>query len=122
MSAVACTILPTAAYRRRMKRPALTIALLALCATAAAASSKDAIDLSPNPQWCRAGYRCLSLKDFAAMTLLKVQLEDQIGVLKSKRHLLGLHLTCGLGVAGIVDADYNARLLPAGYCGVGYGW
>ena len=105
-----------------MKRAVLTIASLALCATAAAAAPKDAVDLSPNPSWCQAGYRCLSLKDFAAMTLLKVQLEDQIGVLKSRRHLLGFHLTCGLGVAGIVDADYDAKLLPAGYCGVGWGF
>jgi hypothetical protein len=42
--------------------------------------------------------------------------------MRARRHLLGWHGGCGLGVAAIVTADVDVKGAPAGICGVIFGW
>lgn len=115
----------TTGLRPKIMRLVLAIVLLALSNIAGAATQSDLLDLQPNPEWCRPGYRCLQLKDYASMTLMYVKTQDERDALRLRvkaGRSLRMHLTCGLGVAGVIDTDYNAKLLPAGYCGLGWGW
>lgn len=88
------------------------ILLLAPCEHAFAADSKPIV-LAPNPEWCRPGYRCLTIDDYAAMTVVKVNLEERVSKLQSRARHFGLGCSVGPGLGLVVDADLHTRLVPS---------
>jgi hypothetical protein len=108
---------------RRLVGVAILVAILCLLAGGPVFGAETKPLLADNPEWCRAGFRCITIRDYAAMTLIKIDLETEVSVLKAKRkRALGIHATCGLGVAVVATEDWNAKAAPAGYCGIGYGF
>ena len=107
-------------------RTVLCVAVLSAASTAALASPPETPSAGTppsRPAWCQAGWACIPTRELAAATEHLIDLEERIALLRAKRHhALGVHVTCGIGIAGVVDKDYRLRLPPAGYCGVGYGW
>ena len=79
--------------------------------TQAAATADPAKD-------CPAGLVCFTIKEQAGIDRRLAEYDR----MKAKRHLLGWHTTCGLGIAGVVDEKFDLRAVPAGYCGVGFGF
>lgn len=100
----------------------LAIAALCILSPATLAAAGDAPKSGERPPWCQKGYECVPTKELADATVRLIRLEKQLALMKAQRHLLGWHLTCGLGMAVVANEKFDARGLPAGYCGVGFGW
>lgn len=102
-----------------MRRLAGILLLLSVNLVAAA-------DLKPaRPDWCQPGWVCVERKEMAADARYKIDLEERITLAEARlkaRRLFGWHATCGFGIAATATADFDVKAVPAGYCGVGWGW
>ena len=74
---------------------------------------------TPDPvKDCPKGLVCFTIKEQADIDRRLAEFDR----MKGKRHILGWHTTCGLGVAGVVDEKFDLRAVPAGFCGIGFGF
>ena len=104
---------------RLLKR--LAAAILCLAATlapAGAAATRRNIELVPNPEWCRAGYRCLTINDYAEITVVSMELERDMRLAQLKTRRLGCVIGAGIGISGAVTVDWGVRSVPAAHLGV----
>lgn len=107
--------------------------MLAFCAiilsAATAAIAGDApTKPAPPPPECAAlpkGWNCVATKELVIDAAYKIDLEERIALAEARlkaRRRFGVHVTCGIGVAAVATTEFDAKLVPAGFCGVGYGW
>jgi hypothetical protein len=101
-----------------MKTAVLGILLLAAWTTARAAATKETVALSPNPEWCKQGYRCLTIAEYADMTVIKIHLETDLAAAKAKARWLGCVIGAGVGISGVATVDYSVKTAPAAHLGV----
>ena len=100
-------------------RGAISIGVLLLLLSVApliAASPTEA--MSDPVRDCPRGLVCFSIKEAAKIDRKLAELDR----LKRTKRLLGIHVTCGIGIAGIATDKFDLKAAPAGFCGVGYGW
>ena len=107
-----------------MKSIAAIVMVFLMCAVAPVAGllAEDA----GRPAWCREGWQCKPVKGWQCVTsaemvddtLYKIDLEEKLGYALSKNRRTGWDAGCGVGVAAIVDVDYDVRIPPAGFCGL----
>ena len=104
---------------------ALVILCLAPLTTADAASLKG-FRPKPQPADCPKNadgtwkYRCLDPDDYAQMTIIKINLEEEIEKLKGSSRHFGFGCALGPSVGFAVDENLNAHFVPsnAGTCGI----
>jgi len=89
----------------------LVTLLLAPSLTANAATS-NGFKPKPNPEWCQPGYRCLQIDDYAHMTTIKINLEEEVAKLKAGNRHFGFGCAIGPGLGLVVDENLKAHLVP----------
>jgi len=70
------------------------------------------------PDWCRKGWVCVTAEEMSEDTIYKINLREELTILKAKNSRTGWDLGCGVGVAFVTDEDYSVNTPPAGFCGV----
>lgn len=97
----------------------IVILLLASWGTADAASS-NGFKPAPQPEWCHPGYRCLTIDDYARMTTIKIDLQEEVKKLKASSRHFGFGCVLGPSVGFTVDENLNTHLVPsvAATCGL----
>ncbi len=75
-------------------------------------------DETARPDWCRKGWICVTAEEISEDTIYKINLREELAILKAKNSRTGWDLGCGVGVAFVIDEDYNVNAPPAGFCGV----
>lgn len=70
------------------------------------------LKLAPNPEWCRPGYRCLSISDYGAMTEIKIHLEEKLKIEKAGSRHFGIGCAVGPSLGIAVDENLNAHFVP----------
>jgi hypothetical protein len=80
------------------------------------------LKLSPNPDWCKAGYRCLPITEYGEMTKIKVDLETSLKSMA--HHPFGFGCAIGPSVGFVVDQNLNAKMIPSmsATCGLAIKW
>lgn len=93
----------------------LLILLRASSGTAFAAETKPetTLDPKPNPDWCHPRFRCLTIEDYAEMTVIKLNLAEALRKEKTRARHFGFGCTIGPGIATVVDPDYHVHLVPS---------
>src|SRR5262245_50509058 len=101
---------------------ALATLIMLACATVSPALANDAEDAPPtSPTWCQKGWTCVPTSWLAERVARVWELRGELEREKAKHKRLGFTLGCGVGVAGVVDKDFNVQIVPAGTCGILYG-
>lgn len=112
-----------------MRKILTVVAFFILClaplATADAASLKG-FKPKPQPADCPKNedgtwkYRCLDPDDYAQMTIIKINLEEEIAKLKGSSRHFGFGCALGPSVGFVVDENLDAHFVPsiAGTCGI----
>jgi len=96
---------------------ALVILCLAPLTTAVAAPLKG-FRPKPQPADCPKNadgtwkYRCLDPDDYAQMTIIKINLEEEVKKLKASSRHFGLGCTLGPGLGLVVDEDLTTHIVP----------
>ena len=75
-------------------------------------------DETARPDWCRKVWICVTAEEISEDTIYKINLREELAVAKAKSSRMGWDLGCGVGVAVVIDEDYNVNAPPAGFCGV----
>ncbi len=70
------------------------------------------------PDWCRKGWVCVTVEEMSEDTIYKINLREQLAILKAKNSRFGWSVGCGVGIAAVIDEDYDVSAPPAGFCGV----
>ena len=73
------------------------------------------------PKWCKEGYVCITTDEMAERTAVIWELRAERTVLKMRARRFGFTAGCGVGVAGVIDREWDTRAAPAVACGVFYG-
>jgi hypothetical protein len=94
-------------------KPVLAILLLAYAGAALAADASGGIRLEANPKWCPIGFRCLRVSEYEAMTERVIVLRRDLALANLKNRHFGLGCAVGPGLAGVVDENFRAHLLPS---------
>src|SRR2546426_10492245 len=87
---------------------------IAVSFTLSRAAESSAPVASTRPDWCRPGYVCITREDLAKDTMYHYDLQDQVAKYRSRANLLGWTVGPGLGIAGIVDRNYQVSYIPTG--------
>ena len=98
---------------------AVILAVFTLCLMSAPVL---AADVEPQPPNCPEGYVCLTLSELAERTAFIWQLQAERTLLRARARRFGFTVGCGVGVAGVVDEDFQTRTAPALACGAFYGF
>lgn len=84
-----------------------------------ASPSRTSAGSTPDPvKGCPTGLVCFTLHEQARIDKRLAELDK----LKKTKHVLGFHYGCGPVLGGVVDKDFNTRLVPALGCGAVFGW
>lgn len=68
-------------------------------------------------------YICLTLKEAARTDETLIRLKRDLDLARARRFHFTVRPVCpALGVAGVVDENFDARAIPAAFCGVGLVW
>jgi hypothetical protein len=105
-----------------MKRLLCAGSILCLATLAIAGDAPSTPNTPTRPSWCQAGYECITRSELSRATIRLIDLQEENARLRAKAKRVTWHLTCGLGIAGVVTSNFDAKLTPAGYCGIGYGF
>lgn len=104
----------------RVKCAAFILSLV-LSGAAASAAEMSGFTPSPQPEWCRPGFRCLTVADYAKMTEIKIQLQTDLNVAHIKARRFGGVVGCGPVVA-LSISESKVNLGSAIGCGAFLGW
>lgn len=113
--------------RRARSLTCLVLFILSLaCGTSAVAAPSKGFRPKPQPADCPKNpdgtwkYRCLDPDDYAQMTIIKINLEEEIATLKGSSRHFGFGCALGPSVGFTVDENLDSHFIPsiAATCGL----
>lgn len=98
---------------RRIAALCMVILLYVIVSSAASLAAE-----TERPDWCRKGWVCVPAEEMSEDTIYKINLREELAIAKAKNSRFGWSVGCGVGIAAVVDEDYDLSAPPAGFCGV----